>query len=116
MSIHTRILLPFGIALIGTSLIAWWLATALMADTLSQRVEDQIERAASQLVSGQLPLSQDLLDRLGALLGVDFVLMPAAAMEDVQAGSVPSPVHRARTPRADLLRSHSAWRSAESSP
>lgn len=92
MSIHTRIFLPFVLALIAGSLIAWWLATTLVADALASRVEDQIERAAAQLASGRLPISQELLDRLGALLGVEFVLIPTTGAADAPAAIVEAAV------------------------
>jgi signal transduction histidine kinase len=78
MTIYTRIFIPFVVALAAGSVAAWWLATALVQDALSSRLEDQLERAVEQLASGRLPLSPDLLDRLGVLLGAKLIVIPAA--------------------------------------
>ncbi len=79
MSIYARIFLPFVLALAAGAVGAWWLASALLADSLARRLEDQLGRAVAELASGRLPLSAELLDRLGALLGAELVPIPADA-------------------------------------
>jgi signal transduction histidine kinase len=85
MSIYSRIFLPFVLALAAGAVIAWWLATTLMADSLARRLDDQLGRAVAELASGRLPLSDELLDRLGSLLGAEVVLIPPAS------GGIPTP-------------------------
>ncbi len=82
MTIYSRIFLPIVLALAAGATGAWWLATTLMTDSLTDRLEDQLGRAVAELASGRLPLSADLLDRLGALLDAEVRLVPANAGEE----------------------------------
>jgi signal transduction histidine kinase len=78
MSLYSRIFFPFVLSLMLGGAVAWWLATSLTTATLHGRLDDQLARAAAQLATGRLPLSEELTGRLGRLLGAEIVLVPAA--------------------------------------
>ena len=82
MSMYGRVVLPYVLALVTGALMAWWLVTSLLSDSLTQRLEDQLERAVAELAAGRLPLSEDLLDRVGHLLGAELALLPATPSAD----------------------------------
>lgn len=74
-NLHLRLFLPFALALITATALAWWTATSLLTQTLEQRLEVQLERAGEVLASGAFPLTRDLLLRLGRLLKADITLV-----------------------------------------
>ncbi len=74
-AIYPKILIPFlAILAIGT-LTAWWLASSLFSNTLQTQREGRLTNAISVLARGNLPLTPDLLSRLGALLQADLYLI-----------------------------------------
>jgi signal transduction histidine kinase len=103
MSIYARIFLPFLAAVVVAASLAWGLATTLLADSLGGRLEAQLERAVAELAGGRLPLSADLLDRLGALVGAELLLIPRAGQAS---GPVADAAARmlARTPAGGAAR------------
>ncbi len=76
-AIHARIFIPFMLALgIGTA-AAWWLAANLFATNLQQQGENRLREAIRVLAQGNLPLTPDLLARLGRVLQADLYLITA---------------------------------------
>jgi len=74
-NLHFRLLFPFALALILAIALAWWIATSMLTHTLETRLENQLIQARGALVSGEFPLTEDLLQRLGHLLKAEFVLI-----------------------------------------
>jgi len=73
--IYLRLFLPFSFALLLAAIFAWWTATNIIEGTLEQRLEGQLKHAASVLAEGSVPLTPELLRRLGHLLQADIVLI-----------------------------------------
>lgn len=73
--IYLRLFLPFSFALLLAAIFAWWTATNIIEGTLEQRLEGQLIHAASVLAEGSVPLTPELLRRLGHLLRADIMLI-----------------------------------------
>lgn len=91
-SIYPRILAPLALVLLTGFLSAWLAASSLFADSLQQQREIRLEDAVGVLARGNLPLTPDLLVRLGELLQADLYLITA------QGSITPTPVNSAFTP------------------
>jgi signal transduction histidine kinase len=76
-NIYLRIFWPFSTALVLVTLLAWWLATSLLAAALERRLEQQMEHAGRVLAAGEFPLTRELLLKLSKLLQVDIILLGA---------------------------------------
>jgi len=74
-NLHFRLLFPFALALILATALAWWIATSMLTHTLEERLENQLMHAGEVLANGELPLTTDLLQRLGHLLKADLILI-----------------------------------------
>jgi signal transduction histidine kinase len=75
--LHLRIFLPFSAGLLLLAILAWWLATSLLASALERRLEQQMEHAGQVLAAGEFPLTRELMIKLGRLLQADIVLLGA---------------------------------------
>ncbi len=74
-SVYRRVFTPFVIAISTGSILAWWIATTLLINSLEARVQEQSEHALSVLADGRFPLTQDLLDELAYLQNTHFALI-----------------------------------------
>ena len=72
---YLRLFVPFAAALGAAMLAAWWIASTLFTSTLERRLDEQLGRAAEVLSSGTFPVTSDVLDRVGELLGADLVFV-----------------------------------------
>lgn len=94
--IYLRLFLPFSLALLLAAMFAWWMATSIVASTLEHRLEGQLRHAASVLADGSVPLTPELLRRLGHLMRADVVLVRA----DGRQGFTTLPEQQARLSKA----------------
>jgi len=74
-NLHLRLFIPYSITLIITVMLAWWIATGVLAAALERRLDNQLQHATEVLAEGNIPLSAPLLQRLGRLLHSDFLLL-----------------------------------------
>jgi signal transduction histidine kinase len=74
-AIYPRILVPFVLALGTGSLAAWWLAASLFENSLQEQRRHRLNDAIGVLARGNLPLTPDLLARLGKLLQANLYLI-----------------------------------------
>ena len=74
-AIYPRIFVPFVLTLGIGSLVAWWLASSLFANSLQEQREKRLNEAIGVLARGNLPLTPDLLARLGRVLQADLYLL-----------------------------------------
>jgi signal transduction histidine kinase len=72
---YLRLFLPFAAALGAAMLAAWWIASTLFTSTLERRLDEQLGRAVQVLSDGTFPVTSDVLDRVGALLGAELVFI-----------------------------------------
>jgi signal transduction histidine kinase len=73
-NLYTRLLVPLTALLIVAMVSAWWIASSLLSTTLERSLDDRLSQALAILDEGTFPLTQDLLDRLAALLNADLAL------------------------------------------
>ncbi len=73
--IYLRLFLPFSVALLLAAILAWWMATSIVTNALERRLAGQLNHAASVLADGSVPLTPELLHRLGRLMRADIVLV-----------------------------------------
>jgi len=102
-NLHLRLFLPFALALLLATILAWWIATAMLTHSLEERLEEQLGHAGDVLAEGELPLTKNLLQRLGRLLKAEITLI----QHDGQIG--PSTLNKNPELRASLA---SSWHSA----
>jgi signal transduction histidine kinase len=76
-SIQWRFLWPFAGAVLVATLMAWWFASWLYAQTLERRLLSQLEHAATVLAQGRFPLTPEVLDGLARLLRADIAVRGA---------------------------------------
>jgi len=77
-NIHRRLLLPYVLTLIASILAAWWIATSVLTRSLEERLANRLQHAATVVVSGDLPLTDELLARVGRLLNASVILLTPA--------------------------------------
>jgi signal transduction histidine kinase len=74
-SVYPRLFLPFAGLLLLALLVAWWLATSLIARTLDRRLDAQLELALDVLAEERVPLTPELLGRVSHLIRADIALI-----------------------------------------
>lgn len=70
-----RLLLPLTLVFVLASLLGWWAASELVGRALRLRQQALVVTTAEQLAGGQLPLTPELLTRLGALVDARIRLL-----------------------------------------
>lgn len=73
--IHARLLVPFVVTLLFSTMAAWWIATSVLTRSLEQRLADRLQHAAAVVAAGDLPLTDELLARVGRLLNASVILL-----------------------------------------
>ena len=68
-TIYPRIFIPFMVALLVGTIVAWKSASDLFEQQLIEYREQQLRGTVQLLAEGNLPLTTDMLKRIGALLG-----------------------------------------------
>ena len=102
--IYVNIFLPLALSVAVGAMAAWWIAKTLVADTLQAQFEQQLGRTANLLAQTRLPLSPEILRRLGELLGAELLLLPSS-------GEDPGSDDHSR--RAQARRVLEDWRTGE---
>jgi signal transduction histidine kinase len=87
-----RLLLPLAGVFLAASLLGWWAASELVGRALRLRQQALIAATAEELAAGGLPLTNELLARVGALIDARILLL------DTDAGRLPAWLGRAGTP------------------
>lgn len=81
--IYSRVLFPFFGALLAAITLAWWIATSLIANTLEQRLVDQLTHASAVITEGTIPITDDVLTRMAQLLNAGVVLITPEGHPDL---------------------------------
>lgn len=68
-TIYLRLFLPYAITLLLGTIIAWWIGTSLLYNTLEERVLQQLHQAGDAIAEPNFPVTEAVLTRLDKLMG-----------------------------------------------
>lgn len=73
-SIYKRVIVPFSVALLVATALAYLIATFLLTRSLEARLESSMQMTLTFLTGSTVPLTLDLLNQVSALQDTQFVL------------------------------------------
>jgi signal transduction histidine kinase len=68
-TIYLRLFLPYAITLLMGTIIAWWIGTTLLYNTLEDRLLQQLHQAADVITQPNFPVTEPVLTRIDRLMG-----------------------------------------------
>ncbi|WP_200234768.1 sensor histidine kinase [Thiohalocapsa halophila] len=103
-----RLLLPLTLVFVLASLLGWWAASELVGRALRLRQQALVVATAEQLAGGQLPLTPELLTRLGALVDAQILLLDSRAPASLPQWlpALPSPARAPEAPARPMATPH----------
>ena len=66
--------MPYAVALLLGTVIAWWIGSTVLYRTLEERVLQQLEQAAEVISQPNFPVTEAVLARLDKLMGFSIYI------------------------------------------